>query len=82
MTKIEEAKDVLSRAQDQLIGEIAACGRSGGVGRAQSYAPVLVSVSNAMNIVQAIIDQNTTPQEVVDRMAALRAAKSAKKQAE
>lgn len=74
-TKIEEAFDVLTRAQEQILSEIAACGNNGGVGRAQNYAPVLVNVSNALKVVNALQKESNA---VSERMAELRAAKAAK----
>jgi hypothetical protein len=77
MTKFEQAIEVLSRAQDQLVGEIAICGQSGGVGRAQNYAPVLVHIHNALEIVKAMVaPSEPTPEQT--RMAAVRAAKQSK----
>jgi hypothetical protein len=81
MSKAQQALDVLYRAQEQLIGEIASCGNSGGVGRAQSYAPVLVNINNALAIVKAIAEPESVTPEVAavhDRMAAVRAAKQSK----
>ena len=78
MSKAQQALDVLERAQEQLISEIASCGNSGGIGRAQNYAPVLVNVNKALEIVKALAVPVMVPQEVQDRMAAVRAAKAAK----
>ncbi|HRV01181.1 MAG TPA: hypothetical protein P5539_05775 [Mesotoga sp.] len=77
MTKTEQALEVLLRAQDQLINEIATAGEAGGVGRAQNFAPVLVNISNAADIVRALLNP-VKDDDVVDRMAAMRAAKAAK----
>lgn len=81
MSNTLKALEVLERAKDQLIREIATCGTNGGVGRAQSYAAVLVNISSALDIVK-----KTLPAEVpaveVDRMAAMRAAKAAKQAVE
>jgi len=78
MSKYNEALDVLERAQVQLIGEIATCGQAGGVGRAQNYAPVLVSVAEAIRVVKALLPVAPvmTPEQI--RMAQVRAAKSTK----
>jgi len=81
MSKAQQALAVLTRAQEQLIGEIATCGQAGGVGRAQNYAPVLVNINQALAIVKAIAEpEGETPAEaaVHDRMAAVRAAKQQK----
>jgi hypothetical protein len=69
MSKNILAKDVLVKARDELVNEIAACGANGGVGRSQSYAPVLVNIQNAIDVLDGL-DVST-----VDRMAAVRAAK-------
>ena len=75
MTKSNEAIDVLEKARDQMINEIAQCGSGGGIGRAQNYAPILVSISEAIYAIESTF----TPKNVmVDRMAAVRAAKVAK----
>lgn len=72
------AKEVLVKAREQIINEIAKCGSHGGIGRAQSYAPILVSIQESIRIV----DLMDSPEEVAeavsvaDRMAAVRAAKS------
>jgi hypothetical protein len=85
--KLEAAYDVLVRAQEQIVGEIAACGNNGGIGRAQNYAPVLVQVAQALAIVGVLrmnepirveAEPEPTPAE---RMAALRALKAAKQTA-
>lgn len=68
MSKNIQAKDVLVKARDELINEIAAAGANGGVGRSQSYAPVLVNIQNAIDVLDGLDTQ-------VDRMAAVRAAK-------
>jgi len=80
MTKTQQALDVLIRAQDQLVKEIATCGEAGGVGRAQNYAPVLVNISNALAVVSKLVEAEgaTQADPVHDRMAAVRAAKQNK----
>ena len=72
-----EALEVLTRAQEQLVREIATCGLAGGVGRAQNYAPVLVNVTSALEIVRALANPppvTMTPEQI--RMAEVRAAKN------
>jgi hypothetical protein len=81
MSKNQQALEVLIRAQEQLIGEIATCGQAGGVGRAQNYAPVLVNINQALVIVKALAEPESVTPEVAavhDRMAAVRAAKQNK----
>lgn len=80
MSNTLKALEVLERAKDQLIREIATCGTNGGVGRAQSYAAVLVNISSALDIVKKTLPAET-PVEI-DRMAAMRAAKAAKQAVE
>ena len=80
MSKIDQALEVLTRAQEQLIGEIATCGTSGGVGRAQNYAPTLVNVARALEIVQALSNATSEPTPEQIRMAAVRAARQSSKQ--
>jgi len=65
----DKAKDVLLKARNELINEIAGCGANGGVGRSQNYAPILVNLQNAIDVLDGLSE--TT----VDRMAAVRAAK-------
>jgi len=79
MSKYQEALDVLSRAQEQLIGEIATCGASGGVGRAQNYAPALVNVAEAIRVVTKLLPPETVMTAEQIRMAQVRAAKSTNK---
>lgn len=50
----EQAEQVLKQAQLQLIKEIERCGSSGGIGRAQNYAPVLVNVTEAYDIIKKL----------------------------
>ncbi len=83
MNNYDLSKVVLERAQEQIIRELALCGQNGGVGRAQSYAPILVSLNNAIGIVEALNKQpkikvKESPTATVDRMAKVRAAKAAK----
>jgi hypothetical protein len=68
MSKQKLAKEVLIKAREELINEIAACGANGGVGRSQNYAPVLVNIQNAIDVLDGL-------DVTVDRMAAVRAAK-------
>lgn len=78
MSKIDEAIEVLTRAQEQLVSEIATCGQAGGVGRAQNYAPVLVNITNALEVVKAMANVSNEPTPEQLRMAAVRAAKQNK----
>lgn len=81
INKINQAIEVLTRAQDQLVSEIATCGSGGNVGRAQSYAPVLVNISNALSVVLGLQEKSESP-GYQDKMAYARAAKAAKQAAQ
>jgi len=82
MSNYDLAKTVLKRAQEEIIRELALCGQNGGVGRAQSYAPILVSINKALNVVESLDTPKSEVKEAaattVDRMAKVRAAKAAK----
>ena len=75
MTKAELAKKVLIQARDGLISELAMCGQNGGTGRANSYAPVLVNICAAIDYVDGVVVEEAG-NDVKDRMAAVRAAKT------
>jgi len=71
------AKEVLVKAREQMISEIAKCGSHGGIGRAQSYAPVLVSINESIKIIEGLeMSTAQAASTVADRMAAVRAAKT------
>jgi len=85
--KVKLAKEVLIKARDQQISEMAACGSAGGVGRVGNQAPTFVAIMNALafvNGIEASMEETTsdpstaTIKDVADKMAALRAAKAAK----
>jgi len=88
--KVKLAKEVLTKARDQLISEMAACGSHGGVGRVGNQSPTFVAVMNALNFVKAMeieagdtlaaesSNDTATTEDVADKMAKLRAAKAAK----
>ena len=82
MSNYQLAKTVLERAQQEIIRELALCGQNGGVGRAQSYAPILVTLHKAIEVVESFEQPKVEAKEVatspVDRMAKVRAAKAAK----
>jgi hypothetical protein len=59
-------REVLVKSQEQILKEIHMAGTSGGTGRAPNYAQVLVPVSQAIAIVDALLE----PQE--DHMAKMR----------
>jgi hypothetical protein len=72
MNKYTEARSVLIKARDEVLRELAVCGQNGGTGRAGSYAPQLVNLQGAIDA----IDRMDVDTPKVDRMAAVRAAKT------
>jgi hypothetical protein len=76
---LDKAEEVLKRSQLEIIGELARAGESGGTGRAQNYAPILVSVTNALKAVQEL-NPKEDPAEFGKRMAEARAAKKTQNQ--
>jgi len=75
MNEYGTAIETLLRSRKELIHDIAQAGVSGGIGRSQQYASVLVTIQNAINILQALDEPANV---VADRMAAARAAKANK----
>lgn len=87
MSKHTLEKTVLIMARNQILAELRACGQNGGVGKANSYAPILVALDGAFRIVERLeaeeleiertsaADTATSDQAVADRMAAVRAAR-------
>jgi hypothetical protein len=76
MSNYDMAKTVLERAQEEIIRELALCGQNGGVGRAQNYAPILVTLNKAIEVVESF--KKKDPKEFVERMAKAKASKAAK----
>ena len=76
MSKYDAARDVLIKAREEILRELMVCGQNGGTGRAQNYAGTLVSIQGAIEAVDKVIATTHTPQDVVDRMAAVRAPKT------
>jgi hypothetical protein len=84
------ASAVLEKARAEIIREIANAGSAGGIGRAQSYAPILVQLQNAFEIIQQLDKEQSQeePSEVLkeepdhkessDHMARMREARAAK----
>jgi len=70
MSDQTEARAALLAALKETIRE---CGR-GGSGRASLFAPQIVAINNAISVIDNYGEP--TPKEVVDRMAAVRAAKT------
>jgi len=82
MNNYDLAKSVLEKAQEQIIRELALCGQNGGIGRSQNYAPILVSLGKAIEVVEGLnkpkVEVKESSTTTVDRMAKVRAAKAAK----
>ena len=74
MSKYSEARNVLIKSRNEILRELAVCGQAGGTGRAAAYAPQLVSIQGAIEAIDRIEGADAPK---VDRMAAVRAAKSA-----
>ena len=80
MSNLKLARDVLVRAREALVNDIILTANNGGVGRANSYAPILVNLHQAVGVMDVMIAEDSGEVPVADRMAALRAAKAAKQQ--
>ena len=76
MSKNQEARDVLVRARNEILRELNLCGQSGGTGRSQNYAPILVSLHNAIKVIDEL-DQEVKS-DFSERMKAAKEAKAAK----
>lgn len=72
-----EAVLVLERAQQEVIGEIVRCGAAGGTGRVANYAPSLISLNRAIEILEGM---KHTPE--ISWAEKMKAAKAAKKMAQ
>jgi hypothetical protein len=80
MNEYQTAIQTLERSRKELIHDIAESGNNGGIGRSQQYANVLVTIQNAIDIIERL-DGQEAPNPVpavspADRMAAVRAAKN------
>ena len=75
ITKMSKAIKVLELAMRELIGEMEKCGESGGVGRIQQYAPLLVNLSQAIDILKSL----EKPEEEESFAEKMQKAKAAKK---
>lgn len=58
------AKQVVVKAREEVIMELVRCGSAGGVGRANSYAPQLVALTNALDILESL-DPEVVPSNPV-----------------
>jgi len=75
MSEYRDAIEVLLRSQKEMVTSIVESGVSGGIGRSQQYAAGLVTIQSAINLLEGL---DGPGKEMSDRMAAVRAAKSAK----
>ncbi len=75
MSNYKDAKSVLEKAREEILRELALCGQNGGTGRSQNYAPLLVNIHNAINVIDEL--NSETKSEFGERMKAARAAKAA-----
>jgi len=55
MVKYDKVKDVLVRSREEVLSELARTGESGGTGLAQRYAPILVNLQQAINVVDNLL---------------------------
>lgn len=74
MVKYNKAKDVLVRSREEVLGELARTGESGGTGLAQRYAPILVNLQQAIDVVN-----NLLAPEAISFPEKMKQAKEAKK---
>lgn len=86
VSDVKLSKQVLIKARDELIRELVRCGSAGGTGRASSYAPQLVSIVTALEMLDKLFPEEpvTDPALMTDaqlRAANARAAKTAKVEA-
>lgn len=75
MDKYTKAKDVLVRSREEVLNELARTGESGGTGLAQRYAPILVALQQAIEVVNGLLEK-PAQQSFPEKM---KAAKEAKK---
>jgi hypothetical protein len=75
MSKYNKAKDVLVRSREEVLNELARTGESGGTGLAQRYAPILVSLQQAIDVVSGLLEE-PVQMNFAEKM---KAAKEAKK---
>jgi len=85
MSKHSNVKEVLIRSREEILRELSRAGENGGTGLAQRYAPILVSLQGAIDVIDRMNDQPIKSKpEVEDKEAFVKkmaAAKAAKKTA-
>ena len=80
MSKYSGAKEVLVRSREEILGELVRAGQNGGSGLAQRYAPILVHLQEAIEVVDRIDNQQVKTagkENFAEKMAAAKAAKKA-----
>jgi len=79
MSNYSNVKEVLIRSREEILRELSRSGENGGTGLAQRYAPILVSLQGAIEVIDRISDQPKAKTEdkeaFVKKMAAAKAAK-------
>jgi hypothetical protein len=82
MSNIKQAHDVLVKAQEQIISELAICGQSGGVGRAPNFAQVLANIVISLEFLEKkLAVEDTENNKNAEWKAKMVAAQQAKKEA-
>jgi hypothetical protein len=82
MSKYSGAKDVLIRSREEILRELIRAGENGGSGLAQRYAPILVHLQQAIDVVDRMDDEpkvttKVAGKEFAEKMAVAKAAKKA-----
>ena len=72
---MSKALIVLERALKEIVSEIEKCGENGGVGRVQNYAPTLINLSKAIEIIDALEKTSNPEESFADKMQKAKAAK-------
>jgi len=85
MSNYLSAKEVLIRSREEILRELSRAGENGGTGLAQRYAPILVSLQGAIDVIDRMDDQPIKVKPKVEDKEAfvkkMAAAKAAKKTA-
>jgi hypothetical protein len=79
MSKYIKAKDVLVRSREEVINELFRTGESGGTGLAQRYAPILVNLQQAIDVVDQLLEPQTSEPTFAEKMKVAKAAKASAK---
>jgi len=84
MSNYSNVKEVLIRSREEILRELSRAGENGGTGLAQRYAPILVSLQGAIDVIDRMSGQPIKATKVEDKEAFVKkmaAAKAAKKTA-